>query len=101
MLRYNTSIFGEDAEEFNPDRWLRPEAAVMERYMFQFGSGPRVCIGKNIALAELYKFTPQFLRAFNVELVDPKKDWVERNNWFIKQTGLNCRVTKRQCNTSV
>lgn len=42
------SIFGEDADEFKPGRWFRPEAKEMERYMFQFGQGTRQCIGKNV-----------------------------------------------------
>jgi hypothetical protein len=95
VLHYQTSIFGDDAEDFNPDRWFRPDAAVMDRYMFQFGSGTRVCIGKNVALIELHKFLPQFLRSFNVELVDPEREWKEHNTWFVKQTDIDCRVSKR------
>jgi cytochrome P450 len=95
VLHYSTSVFGDDAEDFNPDRWFRPGAAIMERYMFQFGSGPRTCIGKNIALVELCKFIPQFLRVFKVDLVDLEKEWVEHNSWFVKQTGIICLVSKR------
>ncbi|KAH6683345.1 cytochrome P450 oxidoreductase [Halenospora varia] len=95
VLHYQPSIFGHDAEDFNPDRWFRPDAAVMDRYMFQFGSGTRGCIGKNVALAELHKFLPEFLRSFNVELVDPTKEWKEHNTWFVKQTDIDCRVSKR------
>jgi hypothetical protein len=47
-------------------------------------------------LAEIYKLIPQIFRAFNIELVDPKKDWVEHNTWFVKQTGIDCRLSKRQ-----
>ncbi|KAK0640042.1 Cytochrome P450 monooxygenase gsfF [Lasiodiplodia hormozganensis] len=42
------SIFGEDADDFNPDRWFRSDAKEMERHMFQFGQGSRQCIGKNV-----------------------------------------------------
>ncbi|KAI5785117.1 cytochrome P450 [Pyronema domesticum] len=96
VLHYQQSIFGEDAEDYNPDRWFRADAKTMESYLFQFGSGSRTCIGKNIALAEIYKLIPQIFRAFNIELVDPKKDWVEHNTWFVKQTGIDCRLSKRQ-----
>jgi cytochrome P450 len=67
----------------------------MERCMFQFGAGTRICIGKNIALVELYKFIPQFLRKFKVELVNPDQEWIEYNSWFVKQTGINCLISKR------
>jgi cytochrome P450 len=73
VLHFNTEIFGHDAEDFNPGRWLRPNAKMMDSYMFQFGKGSRKCIGQNIAIVELYKFIPQFLRAFKVELVNPEK----------------------------
>ena len=96
VLHYQTSIFGEDAESFNPDRWLRPDATVMHRHMFQFRSGTRGCMGKSVALAELHKFIPQSLRAFRVELVGPTEEWTEHNTWFMKQTDIDCRVSKRE-----
>lgn len=35
VIHFNKDIFGEDADIYNPDRWFRPEAVNMERYMFQ------------------------------------------------------------------
>ena len=46
-------IFGEDADEFRPERWLenRDRAGAMDTSLMTFGgSGPRMCVGKNIAL---------------------------------------------------
>lgn len=37
VLHFDKSVFGEDAEEFNPDRWVRPEAKEMNSCMFQVG----------------------------------------------------------------
>jgi cytochrome P450 len=95
VLHYQQSVFGEDAEDFNPDRWLRPGAENMDRYMHHFGNGSRTCIGKNIALAEIYKFIPQLYREFDVRLADPNKEWVEHNYFFVKQTGVLAKLSKR------
>jgi cytochrome P450 len=49
----NPAVFGQDADEFRPERWLdAPEVvATYERLNMTFGgNGPRGCIGKNIAL---------------------------------------------------
>jgi cytochrome P450 len=35
VIHRDKSIFGQDADTFNPDRWLRPEADMMNRYMFR------------------------------------------------------------------
>lgn len=51
VIHFNKTIFGEDADQFNPSRWLRGEDSTnMERYMFQFGGGSRTCIGKNVRI---------------------------------------------------
>ncbi|KAL2013538.1 hypothetical protein VTN00DRAFT_1063 [Thermoascus crustaceus] len=96
VLHFDKTVFGEDAEVFNPDRWFRPEAKEMNSFMFQFGHGSRECIGKNIAIMEQYKFLPQFLRAFHVELANPDKKWEEDNKWFVKQTGIDVRLRRRE-----
>lgn len=46
-------IWGADANEFHPERWLEDEerAKVFESATMTFGgSGPRMCVGRNIAL---------------------------------------------------
>ncbi|KAF4456813.1 cytochrome P450, partial [Fusarium albosuccineum] len=46
-------IWGQDADEFRPSRWLENEemAKYFDRSTMTFGgSGPRMCIGRNIAL---------------------------------------------------
>jgi cytochrome P450 len=48
VLHYDKSIFGPDAAEFNPDRWIHGDAALMDRHMLHFGGGSRTCIGKNV-----------------------------------------------------
>lgn len=50
VVHYDKNVFGEDAGEFNPERWLREDATNMDRYMIQFGAGTRTCIGKNVSV---------------------------------------------------
>ena len=69
VIHRRGEIFGHDAEEFRPERWLETSKEVrkeMEACMFQFGMGPRTCLGKNISLLEIYKLVPSFLRRFEV-----------------------------------
>lgn len=50
-------VWGEDANEFNPERWLESEekARQLESYNMTFGgNGPRMCVGRNIALVSLF-----------------------------------------------
>ncbi|KEF59933.1 uncharacterized protein A1O9_04781 [Exophiala aquamarina CBS 119918] len=72
----NQDVFGKDTDTFNPDRWLRradePEAEfterirAMQRKFIEFGYGPRACIGKHIALLELYKLISTLFGLFDV-----------------------------------
>jgi cytochrome P450 len=50
------AIWGEDANEFRPERWLEDEERTryFESVNMTFGgNGPRMCIGRNIALVRL------------------------------------------------
>ncbi|KAK5136834.1 hypothetical protein LTR08_001756 [Meristemomyces frigidus] len=92
------AVYGNDAYEFRPERWLEADekqSKLMERNFLAFGSGTRSCLGKNVSLLEMSKLVPQLLRRFDFVLADPSKEWILHDYWFVKQTGLICRVTSR------
>ncbi|KAI0482569.1 cytochrome P450 oxidoreductase [Xylariaceae sp. FL0804] len=97
VVHHDTGVFGDDAAEFRPTRWLedRDSAARMDRYMLHFGAGTRTCIGKNISLAEIHKLVPEVLRQFEFDMWDEEAEWKTSNLWFCKQTGIHVRVTRR------
>ncbi|KAJ5703679.1 P450 monooxygenase [Penicillium malachiteum] len=57
IIHRDKAIYGEDAEEFRPDRWLGdPEQVrILEKYNLAWGYGSRVCLGKHFAQMMLYK----------------------------------------------
>ncbi|KAF4550341.1 Cytochrome P450-like protein 23 [Elsinoe fawcettii] len=91
-------IWGDDAEDFRPERWLVSEERT--RYldsndMTFGGSGPRMCIGRNIALVEVYKFVAQLVRNFDVEIVNPEQPWRVVSYWFAYQHDFFVRIKTR------
>lgn len=65
-----TRLWGEDAKEFKPERWIDSEGSLIRVSSFKwsvFNAGPRVCLGQNLAILEAviaisimikrYKFT--------------------------------------------
>lgn len=96
-------VFGEDAEEFVPERWLvesgwgSPEAIKhMEQYNFVWGYGPRMCVGKPLAEAELLMATKELLVNFVPELVNPEKPYSRMTNYTtIVHEGFYIRLRNR------
>ena len=77
----NKEVFGHDAEDFCPERWLvendkcETDYRVRLRRMkdvagFGFGGGNRACIGKRLPRAELYKTTATLFGKYNVRRTD-------------------------------
>lgn len=51
IVHLNKGIFGEDASEFKPERWLESEVRTrsMERAIIGFGAGTRQCTGRPVS----------------------------------------------------
>lgn len=65
VLHRDKQLFGDDAELFNPERWLGDVERVrlMQKYFFAFGYGSRKCIGRHLAMFEAQKFCMQVWKA--------------------------------------
>lgn len=97
-----TSVWGEDAEAFRPERWLdengvfRPESPYkftafhvnLTFFLFQmkvlrhilmeicggFQAGPRICLGKEFAYRQMKILAALLLNFFEFKLVDETKE---------------------------
>ncbi|KAI1120702.1 cytochrome P450 52E2 [Nemania abortiva] len=61
VMHRRKDIFGEDAEEFRPERW--EDLRVTYEYL-PFNAGPRICIGQQFALAQMALIIFRLLQAF-------------------------------------
>lgn len=96
VLHRDKDVFGRDADDFTPERWLEDEerAKRMERYMFQFGGGSHLCIGRNLALLEINKVVPRLLRDYRFELAHPGRPITANATFFVVQSGLEVFIKR-------
>ncbi|RYP88817.1 hypothetical protein DL769_000231 [Monosporascus sp. CRB-8-3] len=74
VVQRDPALYGPDPEVYRPERWLEsPDASKMETGMFVFGTGPRICIGRDIATMELSKLLPEIIRNFEFKVLDVGK----------------------------
>ncbi|KAF8176399.1 cytochrome P450 oxidoreductase [Mycena galopus ATCC 62051] len=69
VVHRRPEAYGDDAAVFRPERWLEADAEkrkMMEHNNLAFGSGPRVCIGKNIGILEVSKVMPFLLWRYRI-----------------------------------
>lgn len=105
IVSRNAELWGDDAEEFRPERWLQSagesETAYEDRLRAMkaadlgFGAGARICTGRHLALVEIYKITATLVSRFDMGLVDPAREWRVVGIWFARQTGILCKVKRR------
>ena len=101
----NKTVFGENAEEFYPDRWLRRDEESDDEFTermqvynsawLAFGGGSRICLGRNLSQMEVYKLIPSLLARFDIELENPDEEWWSSARWFYRVEGVICKIKHR------
>lgn len=91
-MHRRTDLFGEDAEKFEPDRWIGEKGLRPSWEYLPFNGGPRICIGQQFALTEASYTTVRLMQEFKtLESRDPEP-WTEFLT--LTCTGLNgCKVS--------
>lgn len=85
-----TYLWGEDADEFRPERWLhngvfQPESSFK---FVSFNAGPRICLGKDFAYTQMKILAATLLHFFKFKLED--QSWIANYKTMFTLHMENC-----------
>ncbi|EYU25023.1 hypothetical protein ABFS82_06G041100 [Erythranthe guttata] len=93
------SLWGEDAEEYRPERWLDENGIFQQESPFKFTAfqaGPRICLGKEFAYRQMKVFASVLLSAFSFRLADENRPVNYRTMLTLQiDGGLHLRASSR------
>ncbi|KAG0299881.1 Protein kinase alk2, partial [Dissophora globulifera] len=72
VMGRNESVWGPDAKEYKPSRWINTEKPSQGKFS-SFHGGPRVCIGQQFATIEALTIIGMILSKLEITLVEPSK----------------------------
>ncbi|ROW05402.1 hypothetical protein VSDG_00565 [Cytospora chrysosperma] len=81
VIHSSKEIWGPDAREFNPERWLGPDAAEKEKNFIPWGAGYASCPGQHVARLQLSKISATIVRDYDIKQVDAEAEW-KWSSWF-------------------
>ena len=96
MLHRDKSVWGENAEEFNPDNFSKEAVAARPVNAYKpFGNGQRACIGRQFAMQEAVLVMGMILQRF--ELIDHTDYKLKiKESMSIKPDGFRMKVRLRK-----
>ncbi|KAH8101888.1 cytochrome P450 monooxygenase pc-bph [Cristinia sonorae] len=72
-IHRNKEVWGEDADEFRPERWFELDKNDIQKAFNPFSYGPRSCVGRNLASMELLIIVASIFRRYDFVLEQPEK----------------------------
>ncbi len=99
LLRHDTMDEAHfvDASTFRPERWIEGAANIDKRVSTPFGSGPRTCPGRYLALLEIKLAAAMLLSRFNIKYLAAKDGKVvqERFGFVMSPLDLQMKLSLR------
>ncbi|KAI6855998.1 hypothetical protein KC338_g8631 [Hortaea werneckii] len=106
VTAWNKSIFGEDADSWNANRWLqqpneseadwRARRNKMDKTVdFSFGSGSRKCLGSELSKLVILLTIATVYSRYDFVLEDTRSNWQIHNAWFMYMNNMRMNVSSR------
>ncbi|KDR80199.1 hypothetical protein GALMADRAFT_242488 [Galerina marginata CBS 339.88] len=89
-IHRDANIWGDDIEEFRPERWFERDQADIQKTFNPFSLGPRACVGRNLAFLELQIIIASIVRRFDIVL-ERADQQLETREGFLRKP-LTCTV---------
>ncbi|KAI6243205.1 hypothetical protein M3Y99_00144500 [Aphelenchoides fujianensis] len=98
-IHRDPELWGEDANEFRPERWLDDARPIPANGFFGFGAGLRECVGRRLAYLELKVVLVELLRNFRLVECPRTKDGVDNVVGFLmRPSSLFVRLEELKSN---
>ncbi|WOL07457.1 alkane hydroxylase MAH1-like [Canna indica] len=92
-------LWGKDCREFKPERWITDRGEIKNEpayKFFSFGSGPSMCLGRELAFTKLKTVISALLRSFRFEAVEGQVVKPKLSVISCMKNGLMVQVSKRE-----
>ncbi|TFK26575.1 cytochrome P450 monooxygenase [Coprinopsis marcescibilis] len=95
-IHRDPSVWGEDVEDFRPERWFEQDASATQKTFNPFSVGPRACLGRNLAFMELQIIIASIMRRYDIVLEDPDQPLETREGFLRKPLACKIGVKRRE-----
>ncbi|CAA7047261.1 unnamed protein product [Microthlaspi erraticum] len=92
------SVWGEDASDFKPERWILDNGSLKHEpsYKFMaFSAGRRACVGKHLALLQMKMIAVEVIQNYDFKIVEGHKIEPVPSVILRMKHGLKVTVTKK------
>ncbi|KAL0737674.1 hypothetical protein Bca4012_013884 [Brassica carinata] len=92
------AVWGEDASEFKPERWISNTGSLRHEPSFKFlafNAGPRSCLGKQLAMNMMKTVIVHILQNYDIYVIKGQKIEPFPGLMLLMKHGLSVTITKR------
>ncbi|CAE6503614.1 unnamed protein product [Rhizoctonia solani] len=90
-----SSVWGADPEVYRPERWLEDGSASLNKYYVPFSTGPRACVGRNLANMNLLLVAAAFFHRYDVQLASSSTKLQVKEGFIREATQCEVAINRR------